>query len=132
MEKMEGKPRTILCIEDERKMVDLFRLILERYDYHIVGAFDGEQGLRLAEETQPDLVLLDLMMPGMGGWSVYQELRSRDALQDVPVIVVTAKAQTPEQIHSMREAGIDACISKPFKPQTLVDAVNDAVEKRSS
>jgi CheY-like chemotaxis protein len=86
----------ILCIEDEPEMIDLIRIILGRRGFEVEGANGGEEGLEKIRNTPPDLVLLDLMMPDMDGWEVYQQMKAEDATKDIPVIVVTAKAQSIE------------------------------------
>ena len=72
---MVNTPRKIVCIEDEPEMIDLVKLILSRYGFEVVGAHGGLEGLRAIRTRTPDLVLLDLMMPGMDGWEVYQALK---------------------------------------------------------
>ena len=115
---------TILCIEDEREMIELIRLILGQHKYRVIGALGGEEGLRLAEETKPDLILLDLMMPIMDGWSVYQRIRSSELLRQTPVIIVTAKAQNIDKVLGLHIAQVDDYISKPFGPEELVSSIN--------
>lgn len=109
-------------------MIELFKLILKRLDYCVVGALGGEQGLQKAKEVGPDLILLDLMMPGMDGWTVYENLRSSPDSKQVPVIVITAKVQTADDVLKFQQAGISRTIAKPFKPQELVEAVQFALE----
>jgi len=119
---------TILCIEDERAMIELFKLILKRHDFHVIGALGGEQGLQLASEVRSDLILLDLMMPGMDGWTVYQNLRTNPEQRHIPVIVITAKVQTADDLVRFQQAGLSETIAKPFRPQELVEAVHRALE----
>ncbi|HET7143386.1 MAG TPA: response regulator, partial [Anaerolineales bacterium] len=88
----------IVCIEDEPEMIDLIRLILSRRGFEVHGAPGGKEGLKLIRELLPDLVLLDLMMPEMDGWEVYQQLKAEDSTRNIPVIVVTAKAQNIDKV----------------------------------
>ena len=118
------KKRLILCIEDEREMIDLIRIILEKRGFEVKGALSGEEGLKLAREEKPDLILLDLMMPGMDGWEVYRQLKNDDALKDIPVIVVTAKSQGIDKVLGLYIAKVDDYISKPFGPNELVESIN--------
>ena len=120
---MSDEMATILCIEDEPEMIELIRLILEQHNYDVIGVLGGEEGLRVAEETRPDLVLLDLMMPGLDGWAVYQRMRSSESLRDTPVIIVTAKAQTIDKVLGLHIAKVDDYISKPFGPQELISSI---------
>ena len=120
----------VLCIEDDPEMIDLIRVILEQRGYEVVGMTTGAQGLRAARETRPDLVLLDLMMPGMDGWEVYRRLREDAELADVPVVVVTAKAQNIDRMLGLHIARVDDYVTKPFGAQELVDRM-EAVLARS-
>ena len=120
---MTDETATILCIEDEPEMIELIRLILEQHNYNVIGALGGEEGVRMAEETRPDLVLLDLMMPGLDGWAVYQRIRSSENLRETPVIIVTAKAQSIDKVLGLHIAKVDDFISKPFGPQELISSI---------
>lgn len=115
--------KRIICIEDEPEMIDLIRLILSRKGYEVIGAPGGEAGLRVLNEKPADLVLLDLMMPDMDGWEVYQAMKSSDALKNIPVIVVTAKAQSIDKVLGLHIARVDDYITKPFSPQELVESI---------
>jgi len=86
--------RRILCIEDEPEMIDLIRLILERKGFEVLGAVGGQEGIESIRREKPDLILLDLMMPDVDGWEVYRQMKADEALQHIPVVVVTAKAQS--------------------------------------
>ena len=114
----------ILCIEDEPEMIDLIRLILSRRGFEVVGAAGGEEGLEKARQKPPDMVLLDLMMPDMDGWEVYQQLKADEKTKDIPVIVVTAKAQSIDKVLGLHIAKVDDYIAKPFSPQELLNSVD--------
>ncbi|HSQ38851.1 MAG TPA: response regulator [Anaerolineales bacterium] len=113
----------ILCIEDEPEMIDLIRLILERRGFKVQGASGGVEGIRQVRELHPDLVLLDLMMPDMDGWEVYQQMKADETTRDIPVIVVTAKAQSIDKVLGLHIAKVDDYIAKPFSPQDLLASV---------
>lgn len=122
---MTAKPssKRILCIEDEPDMIDLIRLILERRDFIVQGAEGGNAGLKAVRDSLPDLVLLDLMMPDMDGWDVYQQIKSDPATRRIPVIIVTARAQSIDRLLGLEIAKVDDYIVKPFSPQQLLDSV---------
>lgn len=126
---MDSTGKTIVHIEDEPEMVDLVKLILGRKGYRVIGATGGREGLDIVREHVPDLVLLDLMMPDVEGWDVYQQLRADDALKHIPVIVVTAKAQNIDKVLGLHIAKVDDYISKPFSPQELVDSIEKVLTK---
>ena len=118
---MNGK--LVVCIEDEQEMIDLVQLILGRRGFEVEGANGGLEGLEKVQEKKPDLVLLDLMMPDMDGWEVYQRMKSDEDLREIPVIVVTAKAQSIDKVLGLHIAKVDDYITKPFGPQELLESV---------
>jgi DNA-binding response OmpR family regulator len=121
---MENKTvRRIVCIEDEPEMIELIQLILNRRGFEVLGAPGGKEGLRLVRELHPDLVLLDLMMPDMDGWEVYQQMKAEESTHNIPVIIVTAKAQNIDKVLGLHIAKVDDYIAKPFGPQELIDSV---------
>jgi two-component system response regulator VicR len=126
----ENSVKHILCIEDETEMIDLIRLILGRRGYDVRGAAGGKEGLKAIRETHPDLVLLDLMMPDMDGWEVYQQMKAEEATRDIPVIVVTAKAQSIDKVLGLHIAKVDDYIAKPFSPQELLNSVEKVLGQK--
>jgi two-component system response regulator VicR len=120
----------VICVEDEAEMIDLIRLILSRKGFEVIGANGGKQGLEMIRKQKPDLVLLDLMMPDMDGWEVYQQVKADEATRDIPVIVVTAKAQSIDKVLGLHIAKVDDYISKPFSPQELMDSVEQVLKKK--
>ncbi|RLC64114.1 MAG: two-component system response regulator [Chloroflexi bacterium] len=121
---MAEKKKVVVCIEDEPEMIDLVRLILGRKGFDLVGAVGGREGLETVRRLKPDLVLLDLMMPDMDGWELYQQMKADDALKNIPVIVVTAKAQSIDKVLGLHIAKVDDYVTKPFGPQELLQSVN--------
>lgn len=126
---MSDKPKHILCIEDEPDMIELFSIILQRKGFKVSAATGGEEGLRLVREMIPDLVLLDLMMPDMGGWQVYQQMKADDKTKNIPVIIVTAKAQSIDKVLGLSIAKVDDYITKPFSPSNLLDNINKVLAR---
>jgi two-component system response regulator VicR len=125
--KRNGKK--IVHIEDEADMIDLVKLILERKGYQVIGATGGQEGLDAVREHHPDLVLLDLMMPDIEGWDVYQQMRAHADTRQIPVIVVTAKAQNIDKVLGLHIAKVDDYIPKPFSPQELVEAIERVLDR---
>jgi two-component system response regulator VicR len=122
--------RMILCIEDEQEMIDLINLILSSRGFEIRGATGGKDGLEIIRKEHPDLVLLDLMMPEMDGWEVYQQMKADEATRNIPVIVVTARAQSIEKVLGLHIAKVDDYIVKPFSPQELLNSVDKVLEQK--
>jgi DNA-binding response OmpR family regulator len=124
--------KRLVYIEDEPEMIDLVRLILNRRGYEVLGASGGYQGLEMIRQELPDLVLLDLMMPDMDGWDVYQQMKSDELTRHIPVIVVTAKAQSIDKVLGLHIAKVEDYISKPFSPQELMDSVERVLAKNQA
>ena len=124
--------KRILCIEDDLEMIDLIRLILARRGFEVLGAAGGMAGLKEVREQLPDLVLLDLMMPDMDGWEVYQQMKAEDSTRSIPVIVVTAKAQSIDKVLGLHIAKVDDYIAKPFSPQDLLNSVEKVLGKKAA
>ena len=127
---MVDEKKVVVCVEDESEMIDLIKLILARKGFDVIGANGGEKGLATIRERKPDLVLLDLMMPDMDGWEVYQQLKADRETREIPVIVVTAKAQSIDKVLGLHIAKVDDYISKPFSPQELMDSVDAVLQKK--
>jgi two-component system, OmpR family, response regulator VicR len=131
--KMEAKAaKRILCIEDDPEMIDLIRLILGRRGFKVSGAAGGTAGIKAVREQLPDLVLLDLMMPDMDGWEVYQQMKAEESTRNIPVIVVTAKAQSIDKVLGLHIAKVDDYISKPFSPQELMNSVEKVIGQQKA
>lgn len=103
--------KTVLIVEDEKNIVDILRFNLQRSGYAILEAYDGEDGLRQALSANPDLILLDVMLPKMNGFDVCKALREKGS--NVPVIILTAREEESDKVLGL-EIGADDYITKPF------------------
>jgi DNA-binding response OmpR family regulator len=121
--------RRVAYIEDEGEMIDLVRLILSRQGFTVLGANGGKEGVELILKEKPELILLDLMMPDMDGWDVYHQIKSDENSRDIPVIVITAKAQDIDKTLGLRVAKVDDYIAKPFSPQELTERIEKVLAK---
>jgi two-component system response regulator VicR len=126
---MAEEKKKVLCIEDEPEMIDLIKLILERKGFDVVGAVGGAEGLEVIRREKPDLILLDLMMPEVDGWEVFRQIRADEQLKSIPVIVVTAKAQSIDKVLGLHIAKVDDYVTKPFGPQELLNSVNKVLAR---
>lgn len=115
-------PKKILAVDDERHIVRLVQVNLERAGYQVVTAFDGKDALEKVEAERPDLVVLDVMMPYMDGFEVLQNLRKNPNTRDLPVIMLTAKAQDADVFRGW-QSGVDCYLTKPFNPMELISFV---------
>lgn len=123
-DKQSTNVRKIVCIEDDAAMIDLVTLILKTKGFEVTGAMSGPEGLEVIGKVKPDLVLLDLMMPEMDGWDVYQRMKADEYMRTIPVIVVTAKAQTIDKVLGLNIAKVQDYITKPFSPSELVKSIH--------
>jgi CheY-like chemotaxis protein len=121
-------PRRVVCIEDEQDVIDLMRIIIERNGYEFIEARGGVQGMETVRRIKPDLVLLDLMMPGIDGWDVYDALTTETETKDIPVVIVTARAQHDHRVADMRNAHADNLVTKPFGPAQLIDTIERVLQ----
>lgn len=120
----------VVYIEDDPEMINLVTLILSRRGFLVKGAHGGREGLNLVSLELPDLILLDLMMPDLDGWDLYQQLKANDETRDIPVIVITAKSQPIDRVLGLHIAKVDDYISKPFHPEDLLDSIEKVMKSR--
>lgn len=115
-------PKKILAVDDERHIVRLVQVNLQRAGYEVVTAFDGKEALEKIKSEKPDLVVLDVMMPYMDGFEVLQTLRKDPETRELPVIMLTAKAQDADVFRGW-QSGVDCYLTKPFNPMELISFV---------
>ena len=118
--------KKVLVVEDDSNIAELLRLYLEKDGFDVFLAADGGEGIRRAQELQPDLILLDIMLPVVDGWVVCSEVRKTS---NVPIIMLTARADERDELLGF-ELGVDEYISKPFSPKILVARV-EAILRRT-
>lgn len=118
----------ILIVEDERDVADLVAFNLERAGYETTVAHDGIAGLEQAFKNPPDLIVLDLMLPGKDGYAVFKDLRRDNRTSDTPVIMLTARAQTEDRIEGL-SVGADDYLTKPFSPKELTLRVKSILRR---
>lgn len=117
--------RKILVVDDDRKIVDLVRLYLEKDGYRVLVAYDGLEALQIARQRRPELILLDLMLPGMDGLEVCRSLQSES---DAPIIMLTARTTDEDKLVGL-ELGADDYIAKPFNPREVVARVRAVLRR---
>ncbi len=119
--------KKILHIEDEKDQIVLVKALLERKGYEVILAQNGNEGLNRARGDKPDLILLDIFLPGDNGFSVCKKLKSDEETKSIPVIMVTGSGDKyiEEQCKSV---GADGCIVKPYEAQTLIEKVEEVLK----
>ena len=120
---------TILVVDDEPDVLRMLQVVLGRHGYEVLGAPSGMEGLVLAASESPDLVLLDIMMEGMDGWEVLKLLKLDERTRDIPVIILSARAEARDKIRGLQEGAVDY-ITKPFSVQGVVESI-DIILNRS-
>ena len=118
--------KTVLIVEDDRNIADLLRLYLEKEGYTVVIAPDGMRGVEQFRTVHPSLVLLDVMLPGLGGWGVCRAIRAES---QTPIIMLTAKSETEDKVNGLKQ-GADDYITKPFEMKEVLARI-EAVLRRS-
>jgi two-component system, cell cycle response regulator DivK len=122
---------TILLIEDNENNRYLTTFLLQKYDYQVFQAVDGQSGIKMVQQIKPDLILLDIQLPEMDGYAVAQELTRHQGMQDVPIIAVTSYAMVGDR-ERILAAGCAGYIEKPINPETFVSEIEHYLLARKS
>ena len=120
----------ILVVEDEPAIQELIAVNLEHAGHHVIRARDAEEALRVVRHALPDLLLIDWMLPGMSGVSLARQLRQSERTRQVPMIMLTARAEESDKIMGL-EAGADDYVTKPFSPKELVARIKALLRRRA-
>jgi two-component system response regulator VicR len=126
--KMSSK---IMVVDDEPDTVGLVTLVLESEGHEVMPAYNGKDALDMLNDTKPDLILLDIMMPDIDGWDVYRSIRENSETKDIPVVMLTAKAQSIDKMIGLHVIGADGYITKPFGRRELVNGVKKHLKENS-
>jgi DNA-binding response OmpR family regulator len=118
-------PQTILIVDDEKRLVSLVQSYLTQEGYRVVAAYNGKDALAAAQKENPDLIILDIMMPEMNG---YDFMRAHRAERDTPIIMLTAKVEDDDKVIGL-ELGADDYVTKPFKPRELMARVRNVLRR---
>lgn len=121
---------TVLVIDDEADLIELVRYNLEKEGFEALTASDGQSGLQIAQRRKPEVIVLDLMMPGMDGLEVCRRLRTDERTSHIPLVMLTARAAEMDRIVGL-EMGADDYVTKPFSPRELVARIK-AILRRST
>ena len=114
--------KKVLLVDDEQDIVETLKFMLETADYECYCAYDGEQGLNMAKEIMPDLIILDVMMPVMNGYKVSRLLKFDTRYKDIPILMLTARSQDKDK-ELGEETGADEYITKPFDINFVLERV---------
>jgi DNA-binding response OmpR family regulator len=122
MDKAKGK---ILIIDDEANLVNFLRLHLEKHKFQVISADDGDIGLAKAKSEKPDLIVLDLNLPNLGGFWVCKALKSQEEYKNIPIIIITGAYVSEEDQKQALELGAQAYLEKPFKTKVLINKIEE-------
>lgn len=120
------KNKTILIVDDEPNILLSIRFLLERAGYHVLEASEGKTALEIARKQQPDVAILDVMMPGMNGFELAQQLRAIESLAQLRIVFLTARG-TPQDQRSGYQSGGEIYLTKPFDNEELVSAITELI-----
>ncbi|MFC1708662.1 response regulator transcription factor [Candidatus Omnitrophota bacterium] len=123
---MSGKK--ILLVDDEGQLVEMVKMRLEANGYRVVTAGDGQEGLDKARQENPDLIILDLMLPKMDGYKVCRMLKFDEKYKSIPIVLFSARAQEEDKQLGI-QVGADAYIAKPFEPEALMEKIEELIKK---
>lgn len=126
---MNSKMENILVIEDDKDTNDIIITILTDAGFNSSSAYDGEEGLRMAELNQPDVIILDLMLPKINGLEVCRILNSNEKTRSIPIIILTAKRELSTKLSSF-VAGAKRFLTKPFEGQDLINEIQRTIRQR--
>jgi two-component system cell cycle response regulator DivK len=121
--------RTVLIVEDNEKNMKLARDVLQAKGYQTLEAVTGEDGVRLAMENKPDLVLMDIQLPGINGIEAFKQIRADAKTRGIPVVALTASV-TPTDRSAINAAGFDAFLGKPINLKEFLDTVKRLIERK--
>lgn len=130
MTETTGSKVKLVYVEDQPDMINLVRAILDKQGYEVIGALGGENGIDTIRSEKPDLVLLDIMMPHMSGWDVFEKMKADEGMENIPVIILTVKAQQYDKVAALYSARVDDYITKPFSPGELIRRVDNVMNSR--
>ena len=122
------KKQKIIVVEDEPDLVDVVTYNLKREGYLVLAAQRGDEGLNLIRSERPDLVLLDLMLPGMDGLSICRQMKSDSSLSEIPIIIASAKGEESDVVIGL-EMGADDYLAKPFSPRELLARIKAVLRR---
>jgi len=120
--------KKILIIDDELDLITLLRTRLESQGYEVIYANDGDTGIAKVEQNKPDLIILDLKLPNLGGFWICKSLKSQDKYKNIPVIILTGVYKTEEDKNQALELGASAYIEKPFDAKVLLKRIEELLQ----
>ena len=115
--------KKILVVDDESDIIEILKFMFESHGYECITAMDGEEGLKLAKEANPDLIILDVMMPKINGYKICRLLKFDNKYKNIPIIMVTARSQEEDKLIG-EETGADEYITKPFEFSEVIEKIN--------
>jgi DNA-binding response OmpR family regulator len=119
--------KTIAYIEDDQDMIDLVSIILQKHGYRVAGFTESREIVPRLESINPELILLDLMMPHVDGIEVYKEIKESEKVSGIPVVIISAMKRAVEEIEREGEIKVEGCLVKPFTIGDLLETVNRVI-----
>jgi DNA-binding response OmpR family regulator len=123
--------KKVLIIDDEKNILESVAMYLSGHDFEVMTSMEGIEGIRMAKDKLPDIILLDLILPDMDGYLVCRALKGNSATEDIPIVVISAKSQK-EDVEKANECGASDYILKPFEPTALIDVINKNIKENDN
>lgn len=117
-------PKKVLIVEDNELNMKLFRDLLEAHGYQTIESRDGVEALKVARDERPDLILMDIQLPGLDGYEATRRIKANPALRSIPIIAVTSYALSGDEVKAL-QAGCDAYVTKPYSPRALLAKIRE-------
>ncbi len=124
-------PKTILIVEDYPNVVEVLRIRLQNAGYRVLVAFDGQEGLKLAREHKPDLIILDIMLPKMNGYKLCRLLKFDAKYRDIPIFMLTSRTKATDR-QLGKQTGADEYITKPYDPRELLHLIQKYLPEKTA
>lgn len=120
----------VMWIEDDPELLRLARLILSHKGFEVIPVNDSREAMDMIRREKPDVIMLDLMMPSVDGWDIYNQIKADAGLRHIPVVVVTAKAHAADKAMALHLAKVDGYLTKPYEQSQLLDMLNKVLSRR--
>lgn len=118
---------TVLVVDDSPSEMAKFKEILSKHSFHVLSASDGEQGVAMAESEQPDIILMDVVMPGMNGFQATRKIVRTDATAHIPIVIISTKDQETDRVWGKRQGAKDY-LTKPVNEDELIQVIRNVME----
>jgi DNA-binding response OmpR family regulator len=129
---MSSSKHRVVWVEDDPELLRLGQIVLSHKGFDVTAVSDSREGFQVVRQEKPDVVILDLMMPDVDGWAIYNQIKADAELKHIPVVVVTAKGQAADKALALHLAKVDGYLTKPYDQSQLLDMLNRVLKRGQS